>query len=159
MYIDFLSFDKHHHLGENATGVIAHFSGPLSVKRVFQTTCCLPAKRQSLARDCSCPTGLRVLFLVVEVQSTSSSRLARKPEKRTLTPVQQRNLGSSKCLYIPVRTPKQGMISSVENFIALAVFNSKQNLAHILSHSTCYRKNYYCCEFRLTTYINNVRNA
>ena len=92
MNTDFLTLDKGHPLGESATGcsrgfrshatclrngtrlqagmrpagVIAHFSGPLSVKRGFQTTCCLPAKRQSLARDCSCPTGLRVLFLVVE---------------------------------------------------------------------------------------------
>ena len=64
MNIDLLVFDKHHHLGENATGAIAHFSGSLAL-----------------------------LFLVVEVQSTSSSRLARKPEKRTLAPVQQRNLG------------------------------------------------------------------
>ena len=82
--------------GMRPPGVIAHFSGPLSVKRgeskefvqhvvrLRAATCCLPAKQQSLARDCSCPTGLRVLFLVVEVQSTSSSRLARKPEKRTL---------------------------------------------------------------------------
>jgi len=44
MNTDFPAFDKHHLLGEIATGVIAHFSGPLSVKRVFQTTCCLPAK-------------------------------------------------------------------------------------------------------------------
>jgi hypothetical protein len=81
MNIDFLSFDKLHHLGEIATGAIAHFSGSLAL-----------------------------LFLVVEVQSTSSSplqgayslaseyrsagtqhvarnpcyTLARKPEKRTL---------------------------------------------------------------------------
>jgi len=44
MNTDFLTLDKRHPLGENATGVIAHFSDPLSVKRVFQTTCCLPAK-------------------------------------------------------------------------------------------------------------------
>jgi len=48
MNIDFLSFDKLHHLGEIATGTIAHFSGSLAL-----------------------------LFLVVEVQSTSSSRLQR----------------------------------------------------------------------------------
>ena len=131
MNIDLLVFDKHHHLGENATGAIAHSSGSLAVKRgeskefvqhvvrLRAATCCLPAKRQSLARDCSFPTGLRVLFLVVEVQSTSSSplqgasslasedrcagtqhvarnpcyTLARKPGKRTLAPVQQRILG------------------------------------------------------------------
>ena len=118
MNIDLLVFDKHHHLGENATGcsrefmshatclrngtrlkagmrpagAIAHFSGFLAVKRGFQATCCLPAKRCSLAREHSRPTGLQVLFLVVEVQSTSSSRLARKPEKSTLAPAQQRNL-------------------------------------------------------------------
>jgi len=48
MIIDFLWFDQHHQLGKNAIGAIAHFS-----------------------------SSLALLFLVVEVQSTSSSRLQR----------------------------------------------------------------------------------
>ena len=67
MDIDFLTFDKRHPLGESATGVIAHFSGSLAS-----------------------------LFLVVEVQSTSSSRLVREPEKCTLTPVQRVRLDRAK---------------------------------------------------------------
>jgi hypothetical protein len=49
-----------HLFGTNATGVIARFCG-----------------------------FLPVLLLLADVQSASSSRLARMPQKRTLTPVQQ----------------------------------------------------------------------
>jgi len=64
MNIDNQAFDNHHQMGGSATCAIAHFSGSLAA-----------------------------LFLVAEVQSASLSRLARKPEKRTLAPVQLRNPG------------------------------------------------------------------
>ena len=53
-----------HHFGESATGLIAHFSGSL---------------------DCVAPPS--------NVKVASSSRLARKPEKCTLKPVQLPFLG------------------------------------------------------------------
>jgi len=65
MNTNFNGFYNRHRNGESATDAIAHFSGSLAA-----------------------------LLLVAEVQSASSSRLARKPEKRTLAPVQPRNLGS-----------------------------------------------------------------
>ena len=64
MNIDFLLIGKHHLLGEIVSSEIAHFYGSLAS-----------------------------LFLVVEMLSTSSLGLARKLEKRTLSLVQQKNLG------------------------------------------------------------------
>jgi hypothetical protein len=64
MNINYRSIFSAHHLGEAATGSIAHFSAPL---------------------DFVVPP--------INVEVASSSRLARDAEKCTLEPVQLRNLG------------------------------------------------------------------
>ncbi len=119
MNTQFYGFDRRHLLGESATGLIAHFSGALSVERGIQATCRLPAQRYCLARQYSRPTGPRGVRLLAECSGASSfplqgaSALAsadryagaqhavrnpcftldRTPEKCTLNPVQLRFLG------------------------------------------------------------------
>ena len=90
MNIDFLSFDKHHQLGVSATGCSRGFRSHATCLRNGTR---LKAGMRPAGEIAHFSGFLALLFLVVEVQSTSSLRLARKPEKRTLAPVQQRNLG------------------------------------------------------------------
>jgi hypothetical protein len=68
--IEFSSNECLHLLGERATGAMAHFFGPLAAFSVFQWN-----------------------TLLAGVQPASSSRLARKPKKCTLAPVQLLFLG------------------------------------------------------------------
>ena len=80
-----------HLFGESATGVIARFCGSLAALLLL-AECSLLRRRPCRARlRMQAQTVSQAGSMLPEIPATPT--FARKPQKRTLTPVQLRNLG------------------------------------------------------------------